>query len=162
MAVRRIPADEVPIEDIGGKFTAIEVEGALSELADAQETHEAETVSYQTFVTRDLSLTGTQKIILPFKAKSIQIKVTNGTLNKSYSDGFCDEALNQRCTYVYPDGTDTTFNTSSDIIRFTIDNSNVTDGNISLIEDDGITITWSKIGSGATGTAVVNILAMTH
>lgn len=130
-------------------------------------THIGEQVSYQTYVTRDMTLTGTQIISLPFQAKTIQIQsLLAGTSSDktAYGSGFCDAALNQRASvYIYNVSlTNYTWASSAVIIDLTRDNTNTTQGQITQINSSGFTITWTQTGTGATGTAVLNILASTH
>jgi hypothetical protein len=120
-------------------------------------THIAEVISYRASATRDLSLTGTQKITIPFSAKAVFITAAvEGTINFSdgkYAVNYGDSCVTRRGDNIY-------------VIRdnlINIDNGagNSSVADLTLVESDGITLTWTKTGS-PTGTLTMSILAMTH
>lgn len=112
------------------------------------------------YFSRDLSLTGTQKIATSKKPKSIilQSVVTQAVGKKSW--GLVSRTKN----YCLLDFNNSTANTFANNLNYSIailnTSANRTFGAVTLFEDDGFTITWSHLGTGATGTADITYMAI--
>ncbi|GEM_PF-5094442 len=109
---------------------------------------------------RDAQLTGNQKISLPFKAKAIVAFATVLSVTGRTSWGFVDEQLSNSAMFDNYNLIADSYNGSPIYSVCINQGSNETYGKVTLIEDDGFTITWSKGGNGATGTIYIFYLAI--
>lgn len=136
------------IENIDTQLAQIELDFNL---------HKIQTVTHVASFTRDISITGSQILTIPIRAKSISaIAFVVGT--KVESQGIYGENASTRCIFSEPDG-----NMNSDTSLFTLkpSNGNYTAVYIESIDDFSITLSWQKIGN-PTGTAIVHLLIQNH
>ena len=125
---------------------------------DKVTSHLAESVARTIRSSRNKSLTGVQKIDLPFKAKSLIVTSTsNGTLE--YSIGFWAENDLQHCLYMHGG---VQYRVRNDSIIYLNDGTNASAGVIQNVDETGFEINWSITAGNPTGTAQVYILASTH
>lgn len=145
------------INDIKGEGWTDET---LKGLADLISTHTGKTVSRVTGASRDISIEGTQKISLPFAAKSISVLACIAN-TKNSCQGFCDSALTQYGMLTA--GHTGNAHPTTQLIQIYNDAYTV-HGVVTLIENDGFTITWTKAsGTVPSPTNIsMRILAQTH
>lgn len=122
--------------------------------------HLTSTVSRAMLLSRDLSLTGVQTTgALPFLPKALIVDVVvSGT--KKISIGKVG-ANGQYSIYLLPDNGNW-YPASSEAIAISDSLGNVTFGTITINSNKTLSISWAKIGTGATGTAEIRILAIGH
>lgn len=123
-------------------------------------THLAETMSHTVLASRDLSLTGTQVISLPFNPKLVFIEAVVPSSFK-FSHGIVSQNM-QTCIHSLNDVKEIR---KDDFRGVTINNtfnpSNATRGNVSLGENE-LSINWSHLGTGATGILEMQITLVRH
>lgn len=115
-------------------------------------------MSYGLTVTRDISVTGVQTVILPFKAKRIDCTyVINNTKNQG--NGCYAENVYQRAVFRY--NTSDVYAIDTGLIAVGSDSSNRAIGTVQNVSNTGFEINWTKIGA-PTGTVTIAITALTH
>ena len=98
--------------------------------------------------TRDITLTGTQKITTPFKFKSIDIQCVSNQFAHVHGVGYCDYLLNQHSIFDNNGAISGSFSQNPNkAITVKFPSGGVLYGTITKIETDGITITWSNNGA---------------
>lgn len=160
-------ADPADIADINANMDTIDslagtgrttetVKGNADDLA----THMAENVIYTTGTTRDLSIAGSQTISgFPFIPKLVIFEmVVPGTTKQSrgHATKTAQRVQGVRADY------NTLANISTGVIWGLDSGSNNTLTSCTINSDGTITLNWVKNGTGGTGTAHVNIIAIGH
>lgn len=111
--------------------------------------------------TIDLSTTGTQVVPWPWQATSLEMngRISGGSLAYAFSEGYCDSALNQGCTYY--DGTSPIYKQSTSCIgEFSDGVANVLAIAVTAMGATSFTITKTHIAGSPTGTATINVLGL--
>jgi hypothetical protein len=131
--------------------------------------HLAEAVSHALYVTRDLSLAGTQIISIPFQPKNIRILAYVDNAANKRCQGFWSQNLfgvsSGYCMYHNGNALSNAnaVNASADALIMIVDSAgNYTMGKLQSVSDTDFKIVWSKVGIGATGTATLLIQLETH
>lgn len=172
-------ASQVGIEDSGGKFTATNVEAALQEAAnlisnlagtgrttqtvkgnaDAIDTHIGQTISQSVSATHDNTVAEVQTISCSGTPKMIVVRAwKNATMNQS--DGaWCQNS--QKCRYARGDN-GYLFDGGSNAVLIEDTAGNYTKGVIGNVTNGSFQITWTKTGSGATGTVQMQFDLLYH
>ena len=136
-----------------------EIFGKVEDVEDSLAAHKAESVSYYTYATRDLSLEGQQIISgFPFipKVLIIETMVPNSV---KISLG----RVAQNGVYVIAKSADTGYYVvSAHAIRIMDSGADTTGATVTINQDKTVTLNWAKTGAGATGTAQIRILALSH
>jgi hypothetical protein len=124
--------------------------------------HLSKKISKVAVAARDLSITGLQTITgVGFKPKSAIVISTVPGVTAKASWGIVDEVNSNRCIFDYNTTVAGSY-VDVDSAAFIQDSSsNFTKGTVTFI-DDGFTIDWVKGGTGATGTAIIEVLLITH
>lgn len=144
-------------DTLGARLEEIEQDNAS--VAQELAAHKAETMSYYTHVTRDLSLDGEQIISgLPFIPKVIFIDTFVRTTVKQ-SKG----VVTQNGSYsVTVRGDTEVIDVSASPIHIMDSGSNQTRATVTINPDKTLTLNWTKTGDGATGSAMIRIVALSH
>lgn len=125
----------------------------------ALNTHQAQNFSEVISTTRDLTIAGTQTInSLPIRAKHIEILATVPNTLK-FSIGAVGNNGSQRCIVRTTDNLMTQLDRG---IAMGESAANMTLGAATINPDGTITINWTIVGTGATGTAQIRVIAFYH
>lgn len=131
---------------------------SIQQLQNALDEHKAETVTQSLSVNRDLSIAGDQ-IVSGFTNIPKRIDVLASVeSSKTHSIGNVSQN-EQRVLLVFNDGT---ASISSGAIDLGENATNHTRGEITINNDNTITIKWIKAGTGGTGTAILRVIAHYH
>lgn len=122
-------------------------------------THLTSTVSMTIALSRDLTLTGVQTTgALPFLPKTLLVDTVVPN-TKKMSFGKVGQN-SQHTVYQLSDGN--WLPSSSEAIAISDSLGNITFGTITINVNKTLSINWTKVGTGATGTADIKILAIGH
>lgn len=139
--------------------TSQNLSGAVNEVKDELVAHKAETVSYYTYATRNLTLEGQQIISgFPFIPKALIIETMVPSSNKI---SFGRIAQNGGYGIATNETTDH-YTVFSEPIVIVNSGSDQTRASVTINQDKTLTLNWVKTGTGATGTAQIRILALSH
>ena len=147
---------------IGDPVNLFEVAGLFTELQLAVTAHLAGIVSQQLIATRDLSLTGVQTITgLVGSVKRIDIRAYDSAAALKMAIGIYQQGGNQ--SYINTNPTNSSFSgNNGKTIGLTNGTGNITEGFIQNVTSSQFEINWSKLGTGATGTATMLITVTYH
>jgi len=121
--------------------------------------HLTETVSETIVVARDVTVTGAQ-VVSGFSKKPKRVDVLASVLNTKKMSIGARSINRQNCFYSAQNGYVGDWNVSISIAEDT--GSAISLGSIAFNSDNTITINWTKVGVGATGTANIAITAHYH
>ncbi|WP_313636729.1 hypothetical protein [Paenibacillus sp.] len=129
--------------------------------ADSQlDNHKTERISHLVSITRDLSLTGTQKVSTFIKPKALIINACGLNAPNKRSDGMYTEDGLQSALVVKSTGS--IVKVTPAIFITNDDGTNATIGTIGNSTDTSFDIVWTKNGTGATGSAEINFMLISH
>lgn len=135
--------------------------GAVNELVSQSAQHVNETNYYQLAnITRDLALTGVQTISgLPFVPEMLIIEGAVNNTKKMFTGK--QVGTTKFVVYTAAD-TGNYLRTNANAIAIADTTANITNGDITIKSDNTIDINWTKIGTGATGTLLMTLVAIKH
>lgn len=140
----------------------VELSSAIGQNSNDLTAHEASTVYKVWQISRDLSISGDQIISgIGFKPKSvIAISTVLAEVGK-FSTGFSDGVGNTIGIFDYPD-VPGSYGGDATLIQIQNSYTNLTKAIVKSFDTDGLTLTWSKAGTGATGTCLIHLLVFGH
>jgi hypothetical protein len=128
-------------------------------------THKSNKMFHIAGATRDLSVAGSQAITgFGFSPKKVFIKAYVDGVSGKYSEGWVVAGVGATClASLRNTGTEEAYRQYIGAIVNILDSAaNSSSAVVASIDADGLTLTWSKGGSGATGTVTLIIIAESH
>lgn len=126
--------------------------------------HMAENVSHALWVTRDLSIAGDQIIAIPFLPKNILMFANvGGDANKSSEGMWSPNLVQGQCKFNNGNSIANSQGSAAYNICLIVNSTgNYTQAIVKSVSATQLVLTWSKAGTGATGTVDLFIQLSTH